>query len=140
MNFLKSFSAKTKNILTNYIGGIAWLFSLFLVTDKYNSLRVIGCISLFIAGIVLLYEACIRYLSKEDEMYITHINEAKAESLNRLVYGLIVFCVLETLLKTFWGTTPIVHDWRIMAFALIGISKLITGMYFSNLERKGRYY
>ena len=140
MKFTKiKMSVSTKNIVFNIIGGITWIAACLLFTNKYISLHLIGAFALFISGITLGYEVISDYLIKEDEMFIEHMKEAKAAALDRMMWGLMVFCILATIFSDFKDTN-ITHDWRILAFIVIGISRLLTGMYFRNLERKGRYY
>ncbi len=136
--FLKSISADAKNLLFNFVGGIAWFLSLFMVIEK-RPYQIIGLVALAIAGILLYFEVASDYFVKEDEMFTSHMKEAKAESLNRVVHGLMGYCILTTILSRFFGLN-VEHDWRIMAFAVIGLAKLITCMYFRNLEKTGRYY
>ncbi len=140
MKFTKlEMSVNTKNTVFNIIGGITWIAACLLFTDKYKYLHIIGAIALIISGIILAYEVISEYLIKEDEMYITHMKEAKAAALDRLVWGLMVFFLLATIFSHFKNINNS-HDWRAFAFIVVGLSKLITGMYFRNLERKGRYY
>lgn len=136
--FLNSLSADAKNLLINLVGGIAWFLSILMVVER-NPYQIIGSVSLMIAGLLLFFETIEKYLIKEDEMFIAHMREAKAESLGRVTGGLMWYCIMATILWKIFGLN-VTYDWRAMAFAVIGFAKIVTFMYFRNLEKKGRYY
>ena len=135
---LNSISVDTKILLTNLIGGILWFPSIFILVPR-APYQIIGSISLIFAGILLLFECLEKYLVKEDEMFIAHMKSAKAKALDITVGGLIWYCITATFLWLLFGL-KFEHDWRALAFAVIGFAKLDTFLFFRLLEKTGRSY
>ncbi len=92
--FLNSISVDTKNLLFNFVGGIVWFLSIMNVIEIESNpvatsiFKIVGGSTLLVASILLFFETMEEFLIKEDEMFIAHMKEAKAKTLDIVVGGL----------------------------------------------------
>ena len=107
--FLNSISADAKNLIFNLGGGIIWFLSISMtIVVGSNPIatsicKIVGGVTLMIAAFLQFVGIIEEYFIKEDEMFIAHIKEAKARTLDIVVGGLIWYCVTATFLKIFFG-------------------------------------
>ncbi len=136
-NFLEKMSVRTKNIIFNIVLGTTFLGSMFMCVETVRTLKVIGSLSLMLTGILVILDAIWTYFinGDEDEMFKSHMISAKAKTLEIITGGLFVYAILSSFIPSTRD-----NDWRILAFAAIGLSRILTGIYFMNLERKGELY
>lgn len=133
-------SIVAKNLLFNLIAGAAYMISSVMFIDDSAICRILGSFALMIAGFLGICAtwSSLRSGEDQDEMFENHMKSAKAKTLELMTGGLLVYALVVSLISSFSKqTVQNSPHWGVLAFLIIGFSRIVTGLHFIYLEKHG---
>ncbi len=132
-------SVAAKNIIFNIVLGLAFVISSIRFIEKSKMYMLIGGFASLIVGILMLWEVLNQWRDNEnqDEMFRNHMQSAKAKTLDLVIGGLFFYAWLAGIMDTFTNQSIPSSNWGVLAFLIVGFSKIVTGLHFIYLERHG---